>query len=178
MDPDTGERIPHAVLLGHAFCALLEHVPTDRLPTHGGSPVTVVATIDHQHLTDQLGAAGLSTGQQISAGQARRLACHHGLLPAVLESASRVLDLGRTTRLFTPAQRRALELLHTTCRTDGCTIPAAWCEAHHRTPFHHGGPTDLANAALLCPYHHHRVHDTTYDHTWHTDGSVRFHRRR
>ena len=160
VDPDTGERIPHAELLGQAFCALVEHVPTDRLPSQGGSPVTVVATIDHEKLAAQLGAAGLSTGDAISVGEARRLACEHQILPAVLDGASRVLDLGRGSRLFTSHQRRAMELLHETCQTVGCTIPAAWCEAHHRVPFGKGGKTDLRDGALLCPFHHHRAHDS------------------
>ena len=177
VDPDTGERIPHAELLGQAFCALVEHIPVDRLPSQGGSPVSIVATIDQEQLTRQLGAAGLSTGGRISAGELRRLACNHHLLPAVLDGASRILDLGRSQRFFTAAQRRALELMHETCQTHGCTIPAAWSEAHHRTPFSKGGKTDLADGALLCPFHHHRAHDAAYDQTWLPDGSVRFHRR-
>ena len=178
LDPDTGERIPYARLLGQAFCALVEHVPTDRLPSQGSSPVAVVATIDQERLAAQLGAAGLSTGDTISAGEARRLACAHKILPAVLDGASQVLDLGRGSRLFTASQRRALELRHPTCQTTGCSIPAAWCEAHHRVPFSKGGRTDLADGAMLCPFHHHRAHDRLYDQTWHPDGSVRFHRRR
>jgi hypothetical protein len=178
LDPDTGERIPYSRLLGQAFCALVEHVPTDRLPSQGSSPVAVVATIGQERLAAQLGAAGLSTGDTISAGEARRLACQHKLLPAVLDGASRVLDLGRGSRFFSAGQRRAMELSHPTCQTTGCSIPAAWCEAHHRVPFSRGGRTDLADGALLCPFHHHRAHDQLYDQTWHPDGSVRYHRRR
>jgi hypothetical protein len=32
----------------------------------------------------------------------------------------------------------------------GCERPLAWCEAHHLRHWLHGGPTDLANLALLC----------------------------
>jgi hypothetical protein len=32
------------------------------------------------------------------------------------------------------------------------------CEAHHVTWFRHGGPTDIANLALLCGHHHTAVH--------------------
>ena len=71
-----------------------------------------------------------------------------------------------------------MELSHPTCQTAGCSIPAAWCEAHHRVPFSKGGRSDLADGAMLCPFHHQRAHDTPYDQTWHPDGSVRFHRRR
>jgi HNH endonuclease len=32
----------------------------------------------------------------------------------------------------------------------GCDRPLAWCEAHHIQHWLDGGPTDLANLALLC----------------------------
>ena len=38
------------------------------------------------------------------------------------------------------------------CTADGCSIPAAWCEAHHhRKPWSKGGRTDLADGKLLAP---------------------------
>ncbi|HET7069210.1 MAG TPA: HNH endonuclease signature motif containing protein, partial [Nocardioides sp.] len=64
------------------------------------------------------------------------------------------------------------------CRTEGCTIPAAWCEAHHaKKPWSQGGRTDLADGVLLCPWHHHRAHDPRYDAQRLPDGDYRFHRR-
>ena len=35
----------------------------------------------------------------------------------------------------------------------------------------------LDAGVLLCSFHHHRVHDKTYGHDRHPDGSIRFHRR-
>ena len=138
----------------------------------------MLATIDHDKLRHDLGAAGLSTGDQISVTAARRLACQHGILPAVLDSNSQVLDLGRTQRFFTSTQRTAMALAHPECQTRGCTIPAAWCEAHHKNPWARGGTTDLADGALLCPFHHHRAHDTTYHQAWTPNGTVTFTRLR
>jgi hypothetical protein len=37
-------------------------------------------------------------------------------------------------------------------------VPAAWADAHHLVHWADGGPTDLANAALLCGRHHTVVH--------------------
>ena len=89
-----------------------------------------------------------------------------------------MLDLGRSRRLFSPAQRKALALRHTTCATEGCTIPARWCEAHHAgKPWSQGGRTDLAEATLFCSRHHHLAHDPAYDLRRLPDGSYRFHRR-
>ncbi|MGI8521716.1 MAG: hypothetical protein ACR2K3_00165 [Nocardioides sp.] len=60
----------------------------------------------------------------------------------------------------------------------GCTIPAAWCEAHHATTsWATGGRTDLADGVLLCGWHHHRVHDDRYHSDRLPDGDIRFHRR-
>jgi len=58
-----------------------------------------------------------------------------------------------------PRPTKALWLRDGGCTLPGCTMPAQWCDAHHLTHWLDGGPTDLANAALLCGYHHHLVHD-------------------
>jgi hypothetical protein len=64
------------------------------------------------------------------------------------------------------------------CTTEGCSIPAAWCEAHHwRKPWSHGGRTDLAHGKLLCSFHHHRAHDPTWQVHHHPNGATTFHRR-
>ena len=64
-----------------AFCALLEHVPVDRLPTHGGTPTSVVVMLDWESLLQRHGIAALSTGGRMSAAEVRRLACTAGVLP-------------------------------------------------------------------------------------------------
>jgi hypothetical protein len=64
------------------------------------------------------------------------------------------------------------------CRAEGCTIPAAWCEAHHLRPWADHGRTDLADGALLCSHHHHLAHDSHYHHTIQADGRLRFRPRR
>lgn len=168
----AGTRVPHQRRMGQAFCDLLERIDPDTLPDHGGAATRVVVTIP---LGDLL--HGLGVGTPITADQARRLACTAGLLPAVLGGDSEVLDLGRSKRLFSPAQRQALALRHRECHAHGCTVPATWCEAHHRDPWATGGRTDLAKAELLCSYHHHRIHDPDFHHHRRPDGSVRFHRR-
>ena len=160
---------------GLAFAELLEHLPTDHL--HPKSAATVVATIDHTVLTGAMKAAGLDTGQSLSAGEARRLACNAAILPAVLGGRSVALDLGREARLFSASQRVAAGLRHDTCAASGCERPYAWCELHHRNPWAKGGRTDLDNAIPLCHRHHQWVHDDSYRHRQLPDGSLRFSRR-
>ena len=160
---------------GLAFAELLEHLPTDHL--HPKTAATVIVTIDHTVLTGALKAARLDTGETLSAGEARRLACGAAILPAVLGTKSVALDLGGSTRLFSEHQRLAAGLRHDTCAATGCERPYAWCELHHRQPWAKGGRTDLANAIPLCHQHHQWIHDDTYHHRQLPDGSLRFSRR-
>ncbi|WP_441928049.1 HNH endonuclease signature motif containing protein [Marmoricola sp. RAF53] len=132
-------------------------------------------TVEHDTLRDALKVAHLDTGADLSAGEARRLACGAGIIPAVLGGTSLPLDLGRSSRLFSEAQRTALGLRHDTCAADGCERPYAWCELHHEEPWSHGGNTDLAQAIPLCHFHHRRIHDPHYEHVRARDGAVVFH---
>ena len=61
-----------------------------------------------------------------------------------------------------PALRRAIAQRDGGCRFAGCDRPAPWCDAHHLTHWAHGGTTDPDNLALVCPYHHHLLHEGRY----------------
>jgi HNH endonuclease len=89
-------------------------------------------------------------------GSGRRRRCW----PPVLGGApTQPLEVGRTSRVVQPAQRVALAVRDGGCVFPGCARPLAWCEAHHLRHWLHGGPTDLANLALLCRAHHRAVHE-------------------
>ena len=77
-------NLPIARQRGEAFVALLENIPTNSLPQHGGVATTLTVTIAYETLLAELGVATTSTGERITAGQARRLGCQAGILPAVL----------------------------------------------------------------------------------------------
>jgi hypothetical protein len=163
---------------GAALCELIEHLPAVGWPGHGGNGCEVIVKIDLDALRTGLGVAGLDTGVAITAGDARRLACSAGLVPAVLDGESTPLDLGRSRRLHTGAQRRALAVLHDTCAVAGCERPFAWCEIHHhRLSWSRGGATDLDNGLPLCGHHHRRAHDTRFDLRRRPDGEWAYHRR-
>jgi hypothetical protein len=173
----VADRRPYDQQLGLAFVAFLEAADPARMPLHGGAATTVVVTMPLQDLRDGVGV-GLVGDEPISAGEVRRLACMASIVPLVLGGDSEILDLGRHRRLFSPAQRKALAVRDVTCRAEGCTIPAAWCEAHHdAAPWSQGGRTDLDDAVLYCTWHHHRAHDERYERSRLPDGSVRFTRR-
>lgn len=69
-----------------------------------------------------------------------------------------VLQLKRTQRHHTPAQRRAILARDRGCQTPGCTVPATYCDIHHIVPWLFGGNTDETNAVTLCSRHHTAVH--------------------
>jgi hypothetical protein len=174
-----GALIPIAKQRGQAFCTLLEHLDPTKLPAHGGDATSLVITMSLDQLREELGAGeviGHDT-HHLSAGEVRRLACTAKLIPAVLGTKSETLDLGRSARLFSRAQVKALRLRDKGCRADGCTVPVTWTEAHHLDPWSRGGNTDLANGLLLCNFHHHRIHDDRYLHERLPNGDVRFSRR-
>jgi hypothetical protein len=132
------------------------------LPDNGGDRPQVVVTIDWNTLRAQVGAATLDDGTPLSATTARRLACQAAILPAILDSAGQVLDLGQQRRLFTGPLRRALILRDRGCAFPGCDRPPRWCDGHHITHWADGGPTSLTNAALLCAHHHRLIHHSDW----------------
>lgn len=164
--------------LGQALLELIEHLPTEGWSNHGRLGASVMVHLSLQHLLDGLGSARLDSGAEISAGQARRLACNAGLIPAVFGGRSVPLDLGRRSRLHSTAQRAALSAVHDTCAAEGCQRPFAWTEIHHPDPWSRGGRTDLANALPLCGWHHRRAHDPGFDLRRLSSGEVRYRRRR
>jgi hypothetical protein len=149
--------------LGRAFCELIEHLSSDAMPQHGGLAATITIEMTLDQLQDGLGTTLLSTGGEMSAAQARRFACNAQLIPIVLDGKSRILDLGLAKRLFNRHQRIALARRDKGCVWKGCDRPSSWCEAHHRNWYSRGGPTDLANGALFCFYHHHLLHNGEWD---------------
>lgn len=163
---------------GEAFASFLENVDPARMPLHGGDATTVLVTIDLKTLESDLAGVGLVGPEPISASEVRRLACTAEIIPVVLGGRSEVLDLGRVSRFYSTPQRKAMALRDQHCRAEGCTVPAAWCEAHHANkPWSQGGRTDIKDGALLCSWHHHRVHDPRYDARRLPNGDYRFHRR-
>ena len=67
-----------------------------------------------------------------------------------------VIGSGRTTRTISRRLRRVLEHRHRTCAVPGCGATRG-LHAHHIQHWENGGPTELHNLVLLCPYHH-RLH--------------------
>ncbi|RUP02227.1 MAG: hypothetical protein EKK34_24660, partial [Mycobacterium sp.] len=63
---------------------------------------------------------------------------------------------GRSTRTVNRRLRRALEHRDRCCAVPGCGATRG-LHAHHIRHWENGGPTELFNLVLVCPYHH-RLH--------------------
>ncbi|MDV8150121.1 HNH endonuclease signature motif containing protein [Arthrobacter sp. B10-11] len=136
---------------------------TGALPAAGGLRPQVMVTIDYRDLLDKLEQGIPGTGSftftgPVTASTVRKIACDADIIPVLLGTEGRVLDIGRTTRIFPPHIRKAITARDHGCAFPGCTIPAPWCEAHHITYWSHGGATSTDNGTLLCSHHHHLIH--------------------
>lgn len=95
-----------------------------------------------------------SSGMALSPGEIRTALCNAGILPVTLNGKSLPLDLGRTQRLFSKAQVRALRASYRGCSYPGCSMPVERCEADHLDAWEKGGSTDIRSSLLNCLIHH------------------------
>lgn len=113
-------------------------------------------------------------GTPVPAEQGLRWCCDTVIGRVVLGPDSLPVDLGRSARLVSPAQRRALVIRDRGCTFPGCDCPPGRADAHHLVHWAHGGATDLENLALLCSFHHHRVHEGGFGARRRSDGTLAF----
>ncbi|MBP2707752.1 DUF222 domain-containing protein [Microbispora sp. RL4-1S] len=106
------------------------------------------------HAPDRL-APGLlvATGQLLPVSDVHRLARTSRLTRMVMDAKGQVLDMGRSVRLATPAQRKALLAQYATCYCQGCPIPATMAEVDHVNGWIDDGVTNLDLLAPACTFH-------------------------
>lgn len=132
-----------------------ETLAGDKLGTHRGLPVTIIATATLDDLRDKAGHATTSTGALLPIPDLIRMAARTTPYLAIFDNhTARPLYLGRAQRLASPDQRLALYASDRGCTYAGCAVPAAGCEAHHLREWAHGGTTDIDNLTLVCRTHH------------------------
>ena len=122
----------------------------------------IVVHVDLETLQHGLHAGGTcrtALGADLPVETVRRLACEAEILPVVLDGRSVPIDVGRSKRLATVHQRRALEAIHPTCAIPDCEVIFNHCNVHHINYWENGGTTDLNNMIPLCSRHHHAAHE-------------------
>ncbi|MEP6625019.1 MAG: DUF222 domain-containing protein, partial [Acidimicrobiia bacterium] len=160
-DPTHGQRVPRSRAHRRA-AALIALLLGDRPPTEHHIDVV----IDEHTLTggwpdDLRDARSHVEGYGPVPCSLIREWLTTAVLRRIVKTGSEILDVGRATRLATPAQQRALRHRDRGCVVPGCARPSRWTDAHHVIAYLHGGATDLDNLALVCRRHHH-----TLDHGW------------
>ena len=116
-----------------------------------GQHTTVVV-----HLDVAARAAALHVGPLLSEAERRYLTCD-ATCEVWFQRHGQVIGAGRTTRQINRRLRRALEHRDRTCAVPGCGATRG-LHAHHLRHWEDGGPTELANLVLACPYHHRAHH--------------------
>src|SRR5690606_30714411 len=104
-------------------------------------------------------AVRLQDGPLLPLSELGRVLCDSSIARLVIAADSEPLDLGRSQRVFTPAQRRAVIARDGGCAWEGCAMPARYCEVHHLDWWDADhGHTDVSRGVLVCVFHHHELH--------------------
>ncbi|WP_288027196.1 HNH endonuclease signature motif containing protein [Arthrobacter sp.] len=164
-DPAVADKRTHAqkLLDGMIDCLHLA-ARTELLPLNGGmKPQLIISTTeaDLQANRSQGKGGGIAflpyTGPSNLSLFDTKL-CDADVTTMILGDGQKILNVGRTQRLFTPTQRKLLIARDIGCTFPHCTRPARWCDAHHIIPWQDGGETSIENGALACEYHHSLIH--------------------
>ena len=153
-DHDTGAESQNRPPLPTTMDAFLRLVEAgwdaDVAARPHGQHTTVVMHVD---VKDRI--AALHLGPLLTDADRQYLSCD-ATCEVWFERDGQVIGAGRSTRLINRRLRRALEHRHPTCAVPGCGATRG-LHAHHIRHWEDGGPTELHNLVLVCPYHH-RLH--------------------
>ena len=116
---------------------------------------TLAATRDIDDLQDLVHRG---EGWTLTRRAAEQFLCDTNLIATLFDGHNQVLDANTAAERFTRRQRRALAARDHHCVFPGCSRLPKHCDAHHLTERAKGGPTTIANGALLCRFHHRLLH--------------------
>ncbi|OBB33581.1 hypothetical protein A5792_10720 [Mycolicibacterium peregrinum] len=151
----ASDQAPPFPNLVDAFMSLIEagwDVETARRPHGQHTAVAVHVDLDKD---GDKPVAALHLGPLLTDDERRYLLCD-ATCEAWFERRGQVIGAGRTTRTISRRLRRALEHRDQCCVVPGCGSTRG-LHAHHIVHWEDGGPTELNNLVLVCPYHH-RLH--------------------
>ena len=137
---------------------------TEKLPLNGGLKAQLIIMTRQEDLArrDGAGTAFTAYNGPVPLGLFDQPLCDPEITNLLMGQGQEILNVGRTQRLFTPAQRKILFARDLGCCFPDCTIPAPWAEAHHVLPWQEGGESNISNAALLCGRHHTLIHHSEW----------------
>jgi hypothetical protein len=112
-------------------------------------------------LMDPADPPRMEDGPVVAGETVRRLSCDSAIVRLLETGNGEPLDVGRKTRVISPALRRAVKRRDRHCRFPGCTHARHW-EGHHCRHWADGGPTNLDNVVGVCRFHHRLLHEGGY----------------
>jgi hypothetical protein len=130
-----------------------------------------IATVNvHMTLDDLEKGRGVGwidgINQPIPASTVAQLRCTSPVATTLFGDKGELLYHGKTKRLFTAAQHRALAARDGGCVWPSCDRPPSFCETHHANEWvsddHPPGRTDIDNGVLLCHFHHSHLHKSPW----------------
>lgn len=181
----TADHVPAGARRADALVQLVNDAhASGELPTRGGLPVSLTVSLSGSESRDPVWTT--SGGHVLTEAERRWASCDAQITPVRFAApgctdaaedgagawgpARRIaalartffdtvvpLEVGRTARTATAAQRRALAVRDRGCIIPGCRVPAEACQTHHLAEWAEGGPTDLPNLVLICWAHHRQV---------------------
>ncbi len=158
-DPGTAPSRRRDQLAAQALVGLITSAHRSQRPGRA----EMLMLVDYETIVDDLHEHSICEyvdGTPLPAATARRLACDADIYPVVLGADSVVLEMGRSRRLATPDQRRALRSMYRSCGVGDCEVPFDRCEIHHLDNWaQHHGHTDLDRLIPACTRHHHLAHE-------------------
>ncbi|WP_116202379.1 HNH endonuclease signature motif containing protein [Amycolatopsis circi] len=170
--PGTPDPRTPAERHGDAIAAIVDLAArAPDLPSKAGERAVATVTVSLETLQSTAKAVFTDDESVLPASHLRRILCDAKVYPAVLGTEGQVLDLGRSARTATNAQRRALAIRDRGCTFPGCDRSPKWTTPHHVVHWANGGATDLDNLASCCERHHRLLHHSG----WHIvirDGAV------
>ncbi|GLK18253.1 HNH endonuclease signature motif containing protein [Herbiconiux flava] len=139
----------------------------DDMPRINGAIATVNVHMTLDDLEKGRGVGWIDgLDQPIPASTVEQLRCTSPTATTLFGDKGEVLYHGKTKRLFTPAQNRALAARDGGCVWPSCDRPPSYCETHHANEWvsddHPPGRTDIDNGVLLCHFHHSHLHKSPW----------------
>ena len=137
------------------------------MPRLNGATTTVNVHITLDNLETGRGVGWIDgIDEPVPASTIAQLRCSSPTAVTLFNDRGAVLYHGKTERLFSPAQNRALAARDGGCVWPNCDRPPSYCETHHADEWvsadHPPGRTDIDNGVLLCHFHHSHLHKSSW----------------
>ena len=183
----TDAQNPPRSLRGDERAAIVVHLDASKIPcpTDDETPVVSGEQVagygsdnpPRRSAEPKRPCARIANGPGLPDRVMQRLLCAGRIRTVLHDGAGNVLDVGRSHRLVTDRQYRALLLRQQGhCAHPGCPNTRN-LDAHHVLFWFLGGGTDLDNLVILCERHHVSLHDGDFRIVALGRGRFRFERR-